>query len=568
MESMVHTGQRLAEILLAHGLRRVFGVPGGQTTPLYHGIGTVGTGLTHTLMRDERSAAFAADAYARLSGRVGVCDATVGPGASNLVSGLLEAYTSSIPVLAIVGDIPRRWETRRRFGAASQGFAQRSFLEPATKYYGRVELPENLDDVVGAALRIATSGRPGPVVVEIPDDVFAAEWSGSAAAPWTAAYPRSRTSPDPAALRAAADLLARSRKPLLLAGGGAVSSGAGAQLRQLAERLGAVVATTLNGKGAVSEHHPLAVGPAGSFGVPLVNELLAEADCVLLVGTKAGQGTTLGWTLPPPGTPVIHLDVDATELGRHFPQTLALEGDARLGLDALTRVVARQTADWDLAQIRRTSEQWWNGDPDDVVDAAGAVKPPVVLRALRAAMDDDDVLVTDASLSSGWGAAHWRTRRDGRTFLAPRGMAGLGWGLPAAIGAACALRDDASTAKVYCVAGDGGWAYSQSELETLTRSRLPVVATVLNNSMLGWTRHSAMDRYPGSEPISQDFTDVDFAAAATAMGVPGHRCPTAADFHVALAKVTGTTSPAVLEVISSKTETPVLKPAGTAAAAY
>lgn len=221
----MHVGERLAALLVNAGVRRVFGVPGGQTTPLYHGIAGQHGVISHTLMRDERSAAFAADAYARMSGRVGVCDATVGPGVSNLVSGLLEAYTSSVPMLAIIADIPRHWETRRRFGSASQGFEQRSYLEPCVKYYGRVELPENLDGLLAAALRIATSGRPGPVVLEIPDDVFSADYpepphGSSAVTPLSTVYPQSRTSPDPAAVEGAVELLRHSRKPLLLAGGG------------------------------------------------------------------------------------------------------------------------------------------------------------------------------------------------------------------------------------------------------------------------------------------------------------------------------------------------------------
>ncbi|MFC5744659.1 thiamine pyrophosphate-binding protein [Actinomadura rugatobispora] len=562
----MHVGERLGALLVAAGVRRVFGVPGGQTTPLYHGIAGQDGAITHTLMRDERSAAFAADAYARMSGRVGVCDATVGPGASNLVSGLLEAYTSSIPVLAIIADIPRHWETRRRFGSASQGFEQRSFLEPCVKYYGRVELPENLDGVLATALRIATSGRPGPVVLEIPDDVFSAQAPGPLpVARLSAAYPQSRTSPDPASVDAAVELLRNSRKPLLLAGGGALGAGACDEVQRLAERLGAPVATTLNGKGVLSEHHPLAVGPAGSFGVPLVNDLLAEADCVVFVGTKAAQGATLNWTLPPPGTPIVHLDLDATEIGRNFPQSLGLECDAKLGARALADALPeRGRGGWDLERVRRLSEQWWRGAEDDGLDEDGAVKPQAVMRALDAVMGQDDVLVTDASLSSGWGAAYWRTRRSGRTFLAPRGLAGLGWGLPAAIGSALALRDAGEDARVYCVAGDGGWAYSQSELETLARLRLPVVATVLNNSVLGWTRHSAAHRYPDTEPISQDFTDVDFAAAAVAMGTLAHRCTTPDQFTEAATKAAAgqADGPVVLEVISSKTESPVIKPGG------
>lgn len=563
----MHVGQRLVDRLVAHGIHRVFGVPGGQTSPLYHAIGRRQDEIRHVLMRDERSAAFAADAYARITGWVGVCDATVGPGASNLVSGLLEAYTSSVPLLAIVGDIPRTWETRRRLGSASQGFDQRAFLEPCVKHYGRIELPENLDGMLRAALRVATSNRPGPAVLEIPDDVFAARWPGDRRPDQPVAqadYPRLRMAPDPQLVVQAAAMLSRARRPLILAGGGAHASGAGGDVLRLAEQLRAVVATTVNGKGLISETHPLAVGVAGSFGMPHVNRFLGEADCVLFIGTKAGQGATLNWTLPRPEASVIHIDIDGDELGRNFPQTLGLQADAKLGTQAILDALREAPAStWDLGQIRELTAAWWrcpvayghDEEPD-------AVKPQDIVRSLREMMSDEDLLVTDASLASGWGAAHWLARRAGRTFLAPRGLAGLGWGLPAAIGAALALGDRGRPQRVVCLAGDGGWAYSQSEVETCARLELPVIAVVLNNSVLAWTKHSTQNRYPEDKPISQDFSDADFAAAARALGAVAYRVDTLADFREALrrAHVHDIGRLVIIDAITSKDQTPVLKP--------
>src|SRR3954470_19176751 len=191
-------GERLVDRLITHGVRRVFGVPGGQTAAFYHGLATRPGEIEHVLMRDERSAACAADAYARTSGRLGVCDATVGPGATNLVSGLAEAYASSIPVLAIIADIPRGWNHRRRMGSASQGFEQRDFLNPCVKWYARVEVPRQLDVMLAQAIRVAVSDRPGPVVLEIPHDVMlAAAEDGDPAEDLASVFPRTRTAPDP-----------------------------------------------------------------------------------------------------------------------------------------------------------------------------------------------------------------------------------------------------------------------------------------------------------------------------------------------------------------------------------
>ena len=182
----MHVGDQLVDRLIGYGIRHVFGCPGGQTLPLYNGIAHRPGEIEHVLMHDERSGVYAADAYSRATGRIGVCDATVGPGASNLVSGLVEAYSSSVPLLAIVSDIPRQWEHRRQYGSASQAFDQRSFLEGCVKYYGRVQTPENLAETLHACIRIATAGRPGPTILEIPDDVFADEQV-------PASFPASRT---------------------------------------------------------------------------------------------------------------------------------------------------------------------------------------------------------------------------------------------------------------------------------------------------------------------------------------------------------------------------------------
>ncbi|MCQ0019019.1 thiamine pyrophosphate-binding protein [Actinomadura madurae] len=365
----MHVGERLAALLVNAGVRRVFGVPGGQTTPLYHGIAGQHGVISHTLMRDERSAAFAADAYARMSGRVGVCDATVGPGVSNLVSGLLEAYTSSVPMLAIIADIPRHWETRRRFGSASQGFEQRSYLEPCVKYYGRVELPENLDGLLAAALRIATSGRPGPVVLEIPDDVFSADYpepphGSSAVTPLSTVYPQSRTSPDPAAVEGAVELLRHSRKPLLLAGGGALSAGAGRRGPAAGRAPGSA-----RGHDAERQGRALRTPSAGRR---------PRGDLRAAAGERAAGRGRLRGVHRDQGRPGRHFELDAAAAGDpDRPPRPGRDGD-RPELPAEPRAGVRRQArrraladalpergpgDWELERVRRAGRGVVAGNP-------------------------------------------------------------------------------------------------------------------------------------------------------------------------------------------------------------
>lgn len=562
-----HVGDELVERLIGYGIRRVFGCPGGQTLPLYNAIAKRRARIEHILMRDERSAGFAADAYARATGTVGCCDATVGPGATNLVSALAEAYTSSVPVLAIVSDVRRDWEHNRRFGAASQAFDQRRLLEGTAKWYGRVEDAGNLAQVLHACLRIATAGRPGPVVLEIPDDVFAGPASRATFAPsprW-ARYPRLRPAADPAAIEEAADLLADSRRPLVVAGGGVLIADAVAEVAALAEALDGLVATTMSGKGAIAEDHPRSVGVVGRFGVPMANEALGEADGVVFIGSKVGQTTTLNWTLPTPGAHVVEIDVDAEELGRNSVDSVGIVADAKLGTAALGAALGgdARRSDWDPARIADARQRWWEGPVDYRAEPVpGVLKPQDVVRVLSARMSSEDVLVCDASLSSGWGATRWRAAGAGRSFLAPRGLAGLGWGLPAAIGAAAARSEAGQLGRVYCLAGDGGWAYSLAETETAARHGLPIIAVVLNNSTLGWIRHTADDRYPG-EMVSQDFIDVRYGAAASALGAVGTYVTSLDGLGEALDGAADQTAPCVIEVRSCDTETPVISIAST-----
>ncbi|MBU6424545.1 MAG: thiamine pyrophosphate-binding protein, partial [Chloroflexi bacterium] len=560
--------------LIGYGVRHVFGCPGGQTLPLYNGIAKRQGEIGHILMRDERSASFAADAYARATGTLGVCDATVGPGASNLVSGLVEAHSSSVAVLAIVSDIPRSWEHRRRLGSASQGYEQRRFLEGCVKWYGRVETPEMLADILHSCVRIATSGRPGPVVLEVPDDVFAGP-AGTASFPvtpdWTR-FPRLRPAPDPDAIAKAVARLAGSARPMIVAGGGAVHAGAYAAVRELAEALDCPVATTVSGKGLIDETHPLSVGVAGRFGVPMANSLLAAADCVVFIGCKTGQTTTNGWTNPKTDVPVVHIDVDPEEIGRNYQDSVGIFADAKLGTAALVAALreARPTTAWDRAKIAALRAEWWDGAVRyREAPRPGILKPQDMLRIMRDAMSERDVMVSDASLASGWIAGRWQMRKAGRYSYAPRGLAGLGWGLPAAIGVGIAKRDAGDGGRVVCLAGDGGWGYSMTDVETAARLKLPVVSVILNNSTLAWIKHSAENRYPGAM-VSEDFLDVSFADAARGLGAAAVSVSTLEGFRTAFRAALDDTAerPHVIEARSCAVETPVLASAPSAVGGY
>lgn len=542
-------GERVLALLLGDDPSKgapLFGVPGGQTLPLYSA--SAAAGATHVLVRDERNAACAADAYARVTGRVGICDATVGPGATNLVSGLAEALASSVPMIAVVADIRREVEHLRRRSVVSQAVDQAGLLAPVCKWVGRVQTPESVDDIIAHAFRIATTGRPGPVVVEIPEDIFLGPSGGGSRRRITdrdRSYPRYRTHPSPGDVDEIAELIMNAARPLILAGGGTVWSGAGSSIERLATAHGLPVATTLNGKGAIDETHPGSVGVVGGFGTVRGNLCVSSADLVIAIGTKFDQLSSHVWRLPRPDQQLVHVDVDGEEIGRAIPVHLGVVSDAAAFVDDLHRSLGGWTAEgaWadDVAPVA----------PERSV-ADGRIDPVDVVEAIDDVLGPDDLLVCDASLSSGWAAAHFHVKRTGVGMLAPRGLAGLGWAPGAVLGA----RLGRPTGKVVMLTGDGAWGYGMGELETATRLDLDITYVVLNNAALGWIRHAEDAMGLRSKSV---FGEVDFAAAARALGAAGEVVTADVDVTASIAAAVHRPGPALVDIRTSATASPVVK---------
>jgi acetolactate synthase-1/2/3 large subunit len=546
-------------LLEEHGVRHVFGVPGGQTLALYDAILDRDPGLRHVLVRDERSAAYAADGYARVTGRAGVCDATVGPGAAKLPSGLAEALGASVPVVALVSDLPARLAPHRYRSAASQALDQSALLAPVTKWHATVPDASTLPALVRQAFREATTGRPGPVALFLPQDVLDgpadAGGAGLASSVRFGSFPAFRPAPDPEDVAAAAAVLWAAKRPFVLAGGGVLHSGAGAELTALAEAMSAAVGTTLSGKGAIAEDHPLSVGVTGSMGTAAAAAALAEADVVLLAGTKAGSGATFGWSLPREGQAVVQLDLDPAELGRAFPRAAAVLADARPGLAGLRAALARSAGPDRAAWQARVAElaAAWRADRDaERASDAVPIVPQRVLAEIEAAAGRDDMLICDASLASGWGGVYLEQRHSGRRVICPRGQAGLGYALPAAIGVATARPRH----RTVVLAGDGALGYAAGELATVAELGLPVTVIVLNNRSLGWIRWYRRITF-GRGWEGEDFSDVPFADVARAFGLAGERVTEPARLAAALRTALGLPGPALLDVVTEPWQTPI-----------
>lgn len=316
------------------------------------------------------------------------------------------------------------------------------------------------------------------------------------------------------------------------------------------------VVSSISGIGIIDLGHPQAFGTTGTFGNPTARDIALEADLTLFVGCKAGQLTTFNYRCPAKDRQVIHLDNDPEEIGRNFPNSVPLLGDARLGLEALISELSgvQPKADWDFGSYKKLHQQWYKESTDPRHAKDEALRPPALMAIVNEHLSAEDLVVCDASLSSGWAAAYLQFKGVGRRCIAPRGLAGLGWGSPAAVGAAIAL---GKTRRVIQFAGDGGFAYSVAEIEVMSRLKLPVVTILLNNDTLGWIKHIQKDYYDENY-VSTDFSHVDFAVVAKGFGARSYTARTLEEFKQCLEEEKSPEGPAVIDVISDQWSTPVL----------
>jgi acetolactate synthase-1/2/3 large subunit len=413
-----------------------------------------------------------ADGYARISGRVGVVTAQNGPAATLLVAPLAEALKASIPIVALVQEVTRATTDRNAF----QELDHLNMFAPVAKWVRRIDRADRLEDYVDMAFAAAVSGRPGPVVILVPADLLVEDApSPSPRKACLGLYPLDRTQADPAAIERVAELLASARNPVVVAGGGVHLSGAYEELAAIRDIGHLPIATTTMGKGVVDEGHPLSMGVVGyvmgrgarSF---RLREMIERADLVLLIGNRTNQNGTDSWKLFPLSATFVHLDIDPMEVGRNY-ESVRLVGDAKLTLAALALALKRQdlslrAAAWAAieAEIATAVADWRQTVASVRSRDGGPVRPERVMAELDRRLSAEDIAVADASYASIWIVGGLDSRKAGQRFLTPRGIAGLGWGLPMAIGAQIA----APGRRVVCLCGDGGFAHSWAELESLT----------------------------------------------------------------------------------------------------
>ncbi|RWA75240.1 MAG: acetolactate synthase catalytic subunit [Mesorhizobium sp.] len=542
--------ERIAQALKRHGVGLIF----AQSLPSAVILAAEAIGIRQIAYRQENTGGAMADGYARRSGRTSVVAAQNGPAATLLVAPLAEALKASVPIVALVQEVERPHFDRNAF----QELDHIALFQPCAKWVKRLITAERVDDYVDAAFTAAGSGRPGPAVLLLPADLLreVAVESGHPRTAKLGAWPIDRTRPGDGAISAAAKLLAQARQPLIMAGGGALTTGAPLALARLQEAVHLPVITTPMGKGAVDETHPLSLGVLGPLTGPgsmgrHSRQLMEEADVILLVGTRTNQNGTDSWRSIPKSARLIHVDVDPAEIGRNY-EALRLVGDAAETLTALTdtlslcdlsrRLAGRNQLERKIAGMRTAFE----AERGRILARhASSIRPERVMMDLQRCLTPTVTVVADASYSSMWVAGQLTALGAGQRFLTPRGLAGLGWGLPMAIGAKLANPD----APVVALVGDGGFAHSWAELETMMRLGIAVTVIVLNNGVLGYQKDAETVKF-GRYTSACHFAPVDHAALARACGCSAIRVDNQEEVLPALQTALAAEEPWLIEIIT------------------
>ncbi len=520
----------LIESLERQKVEVMFGILGGAILPVYDAL-CGNTKIRHILSRHEQGAAHAAEGYARASGRPGVCMATSGPGATNLVTGIANAFMDSSPVIAITGQVPSTG-VNTSYMIGRDAFQEADIMgitTPITKHNYQPRTVAEIPSVVNTAFYIATTGRPGPVLIDLPKNIQAEVAEVELTDKIDARGYKPVTDPNPAQVSKAAELLIKSECPIILAGGGVITSNASDELMLLSDLMMAPVATTFMGKGAFPEIHPLSVGSIGMHGNPAANRLMGEADVLLAIGTRFSDRATANTNTFSPQAKKIHVDIDPAEIGKNIDVDAAVVGDAkasmRMLLAALTQKLKKKKGTTWAKRVKEAKEQLsplLNEIPKDIT-------PKALLTELRKLLPEDAIVTTEVGQNQMWSALYFKALKP-RTFISSGGLGTMGFGFPASLGAKVACPNQ----PVVDIAGDGSFIMTEQELACSVTENIPVTVIVLNNSVLGmvaqWQRMLYKRRYVavnlGKTP--------DFVKLAEAYGAQGFRVGSIAEFHNAV----------------------------------
>ncbi len=490
------------------GVEVIFGYPGGAVIPIYDKL--YDSSIKHVLVRHEQAAAHAADGYARATGKTGVVIATSGPGATNLVTGIANACMDSIPMVIFTGQVALPAIGRDSFQEADIT----GITLPIVKHSFLVRDVNKLASTIKAAFQLAGTGRRGPVLIDLPKDIQTAEVEFDYPEQVSFRGYRLPAEPSEAQIYQAVKTIGLSRRPVIYAGGGVIASGAAEELKEFAEKTQIPVTTTLMGKGAIPEDHPLSLGMVGMHGTYYANYAVSHSDLLIAVGARFDDRVTGRLDTFATQAKVIHIDIDAAELGKNVRPHHVLNGDAKQVLrELLSRVEIPQTKEW-LDQIA----VWKKEHPLAYCQEGDKIKPQYVIEKLRELAGEDAIVTTEVGQNQMWAAQYYKVSKPG-TFITSGGLGTMGFGLPAAVGAQIGRPD----ALVISISGDGSFQMNMQELATIVQQQLPIKIIILNNGYLGmvrqWQELFHNKRYSQTKLIPVP----DFVKLADAYGIAGYR---------------------------------------------
>ncbi|CAG9184998.1 thiamine pyrophosphate-binding protein [Cupriavidus pinatubonensis] len=537
----------LVKLLEQYGVEYIFGVPGDTNVAFYKALNN-SSQIKHVMARDERSAVFMADAYARYSGKPGVCECPSGAGAMYSLPGVAEANASSIPLILLTNDIPLKGEGRGMITELDNA----KLFEPVTKLSFQVKTTAKIPEAIRRAFRTATAGRPGAVHMTLPEDVLAHASESTDreiyAEKECATFPAFPVRPTEAAIAALAKLLNGAKKPVIVAGGGVNHSHAAQELLTVAQKAQAVVVTTITGQGAIPDTHELALGVIGDNGFhPHAARAVEESDLLVYLGCKMGSVVTIGWTFPTANSErkVVQVDLDSTVLGNTTRNDLSIAGDAKSVLtDLLPLVEAREPRAWN-ADLNKLREQFWQHAEPLLHSDAVPLKPQRVVQELNRRLPKHAVMVSDAGTPTPHLTRFLRLPGDGSRLVIPRAFGGLGYALPAVVGAWLA-RPDVRPIGLF---GDGSFSMSAGELETLTRLKVPAVLLHFNNGCYGWIK-ALQKLHNEAQYLSVDFTPLNVAKIAESFGLKGIRATNGDEIAKALDEAFKHDGPVLIDIVS------------------
>ena len=541
----------LVEALVYEGVETIFGYPGGAVLHIYDELWRARERITHYLVRHEQGAVHMAEGYARATGRVGVVLVTSGPGATNAVTGIANAYMDSTPLVVITGQVPKHLIGTDAF----QEVDTVGITRPCVKHNYLVRDARDLAGVVREAFYLARSGRPGPVVIDIPKDVSAARANHSrldhVGFPFTTALPPL----DHKAAERAFTAIRDARRPVVYVGGGIVNSGADEPLRRFAERLRLPVTPTLMGLGGFPSSHPLCLGMLGMHGTYTANMAVAECDLLVALGVRFDDRVTGKLATFAPHARVIHVDIDPANIGKNVAPSLALAADVKHALEAFL-ALAREGDQNKLQQTIETREPWWErirawqrSQPLRYDGSQQQIKPQSVIRELHRLTKGNAIITTDVGQHQMWVAQFYPFTKT-RQLITSGGLGTMGFGLPAAIGAQLACPNEL----VVAVVGDGGFQMTNQELATAVQYELPVKILIMNNGYLGMVRQWQEMFYDRTYSEVDISVAPDFVKLAEAYGAAGFRAERPEELRHALAAALNHKGLAVIDVAVSKEE--------------